>query len=160
MKDESPSLTLLRPAMVAINLVKASSRTRDKSPRQRDRLARPRPGPHNCGVRLSLIRRLTSLLVALAFLASAQVYAMPMTTPAAADATMAGMTHGLPADNCKNCGRRGAPTTADCTAMCAAVFALAPVPVEQSGVRDIPRVWTSETLSARAIAPDTSPPRA
>jgi len=147
--------------MAAISLVKASSRTRDKSPRQLDRLARARSGPHNCGVRLSLIPRLTSLLVALAFLASAQVYAMPMTAPAVADATMAGMTHGLPADDCKNCGQKGAPTTADCTAMCAAVYALAlPVPVEQSGGRDIPRVWTSETLSARTIAPDTSPPRA
>ena len=147
--------------MVAISLVKASSRTRDKSPRQLDRLARARPGHHNCGVRLSLIRRLTSLLVALTFLASAQVYAMPMTAPAAADATMAGMTHGLPADDCKNCGQKGAPTMADCTAMCAAVFAVAlPDPVEQSVGHYIPRVWTSETLSARAIAPDTSPPRA
>ena len=107
------------------------------------------------------MRRLTSLLVALAFLASAQVYAMPMTAPAAADASMAGMMHGLPADGCKNCGHKGAPTTPNCTAMCAAVFALAlPVPVEQSGRGDIPRVWTSETFSARTIVPDTSPPRA
>jgi hypothetical protein len=108
-----------------------------------------------------MIRRAASLLFALAFIASAQAYAMPMMGPVKALDSMAGMTHGSPSDSCKGCGQSGAPAKADCTAMCAAVFALAlPVPTEASAGRDSARAWTSETLASRAIAPDTSPPRA
>ena len=107
-----------------------------------------------------MIRRAASLLFALAFIASAQAHAMPMMGPAKALASMAGMMHGTPADSCEGCGQ-DAPAKADCTAMCAAVFAIAlPVPVDQSADREIARAWTSDTLSTRAIAPDTSPPRA
>jgi hypothetical protein len=110
---------------------------------------------------MSLIRRVASLLFVLAFIASAQAYAMPMTAPVKALESMAGMAHSSPSDSCKGCDQSGAPAKADCTAMCAAVSALAlPVPVEQSMSHQIPRVWTSETLPARTIAPDTSPPRA
>jgi len=112
-------------------------------------------------VRISLIRRLASLLFVLAFVASAQLHAMPMMGPVKAPDSMAGMAHGFPSDSCKGCGESGAPTKADCTAMCAAVFALAlPVPTAASVDRDSARVWTSETLATRTIAPDTSPPRA
>jgi hypothetical protein len=99
-------------------------------------------------------------LFVLVFIASAQAYAVPMLGPVKAVASMAGMTQGTSPGSCKGCDQPGLPKT-DCTAMCAAVFAVAlPVPVEQSVGHYIPRVWTSETLSARAIAPDTSPPRA
>lgn len=112
-------------------------------------------------MRLSLIRRVASLLFVLAFIASGQAYAMPMMGPVKAHASMAGMTQGPLAGTCKGCDQSGAPTKAACTAMCAAVFALAlPVPAEQSIDGDIARSWTSETLSGRAITPDTSPPRA
>jgi len=108
-----------------------------------------------------MIRRLASLLVVVAFVAGAQLHAMPTMGPAKALDSMAGMTHGSPSDSCKGCGGNGAPAKADCTAMCAAVFALAlPVPTEASTERDSARVWTSETLASRVIAPDTSPPRA
>jgi hypothetical protein len=112
-------------------------------------------------VRLSLIRRVASLLFVLAFTASAQSYAMPMMGPVKALDSMAGMTQGTPAGNCKGCDQTGAPMKGDCTTMCAAVFALAlPVPPETRADRDSPRAWTSDTLATRAIAPDTSPPRA
>jgi len=112
-------------------------------------------------VRISLIRRVASLLFVLAFVASGQLHAMPMMGPVKALDSMAGMTHGSTSDSCKGCGHSGAPAKADCTAMCAAVFALAlPVPIETSTERDSARAWTSETLATRTIAPDTSPPRA
>jgi hypothetical protein len=102
-----------------------------------------------------------SLLFVLAFIVSAQAYAMPVMGPVKAHASMAGMTQGTPAGSCKGCDQSGAPTKVECTAMCAAVFAVAlPLPVEHSISRDIARAWTSETLSSRTITPDTSPPRA
>jgi hypothetical protein len=108
-----------------------------------------------------MIRRLASLFFVLAFVASAQAYAMPMMGPAKAVASMADMTQGSPAGSCKACGQENAPTKADCAAMCAAVFAIVvPVPTEQVIGRPIARGWASDTLSTRAIAPDTSPPRA
>jgi hypothetical protein len=101
------------------------------------------------------------LLFVLAFVASAQLHAMPMMGPAKALDSMAGMTHGSPSDSCKGCGQSGTPGKADCAAMCAAVFALAlPVSTEASADRDRARAWTSEILATRTIAPDTSPPRA
>ncbi len=106
-----------------------------------------------------MIRRAASLLFALAFIASAQAHAMPL-GPTKTLASMAGMMHGTPADSCKGCGQ-DAPTKVDCAAMCAAVFAIAlSVPVEQNADREVARAWTSDTLSTRTIAPDTSPPRA
>jgi len=108
-----------------------------------------------------MLRRLASLFFVLAFIASAQAYAMPMMGTAKALASMAGMMQGFPTGSCKGCGQDGAPTKADCTAMCAVVFALAlPVPVEQSADRGVAGAWTNDTLSTRTIAPDTSPPRA
>jgi hypothetical protein len=74
---------------------------------------------------------------------------------------MTGMTHGSPSDSCKGCGQSGTPAKVDCNAMCAAVFALTlPVPTVANIDRDSALAWTSELLASRAIAPDTSPPRA
>ena len=108
-----------------------------------------------------MIRRVASLFFVLAFIASARAYAMPMMSQGKAAASMAGMMQGSPAGSCQGCGQDGVPTKADCTAMCAAVFALAaPVPTAQSIERAVMRDWARDTLSTRAIAPDTAPPRA
>jgi hypothetical protein len=112
-------------------------------------------------VRNSIFRRLASLFFVLAFVASAQAYAMPMMGPAKAGVSMAGMMQGSPAGTCKDCSQDSVPTKADCTVMCAAVVALAiPVPTEQSIEHAIARGWASDALSSRTVAPDTSPPRA
>lgn len=108
-----------------------------------------------------MIRRLASLFFVLAFIASAQVSAMPMMGTAKAALSMAVMAMGSSTDSCKGCTPDGAPTNADCTAMCAAMVALAiAVPEAQSIEHAIAGSWTSDTLSTRAVAPDTSPPRA
>jgi hypothetical protein len=108
-----------------------------------------------------MIRRLASVFFVLAFIASAQAYAMPMMGPAKTAASMLGIAMGSSTDSRKGCGQDGTLAKADCTAMCAAVVALAiPVPTEQSIERTIGRGWASDTLSTRTIAPDTSPPRA
>lgn len=112
-------------------------------------------------MRISLIRRVASLLFVLAFVASAQLHAMPMMGSAKTVDSVSGMMHGSPSDSCKGCGQSGAPAKADCTAMCGAVFALAlPVPTDASVDRESVLPWTSEILATRSIAPDTSPPRA
>src|SRR5689334_18333413 len=112
-------------------------------------------------MRLSMIRRMASLFFILAFVASAQAYAMPMMGPTKAVAAMVDMTPESPAGSCKSRGQDGTLTKADCTDMCAAVVALAsPVPTEQSIERAVAHSWAVDTLSTRAIAPDTSPPRA
>ena len=108
-----------------------------------------------------MIRRLASLFFVLALIASAQAYAMPMMGPAKAAASMAGMAMGSSGDGCKGCAHDGAPAKADCTAMCAAVFALAiPAPMAQSIEHAIAGGWASDAVPTRAIAPDPSPPRA
>ena len=139
-----------------------SSRACDKSPRKLDLLACRRSGSHTDDVRMSFIRRIATLLFALAFIASAQANAMPMMSPAKVDAGMAVMGHGSLAGDCKGCGQSqsGAVMTADCSAACAPLFAVVPhIPVAQPVAHGRAWLWTRDALATRATAPDTSPPR-
>ena len=129
-------------------------------PRNLWRLALVRSASHNRRVRLSMLRRLASLFFVLAFIASAQAHAMPVMGQAKVLGSVAGMMQGTAPDSCKGCGQDGAPMKVDCTAMCAAVFAIIPpFPAEQSVDREVANAWTNETMPTHAIAPDTSPPR-
>ena len=113
---------------------------------------------HNYGVRISLVRRVASLLIALAFIASAQLHAAPMPM-VNADIGMAGMAKGSPSDTCKGCGQSTAAKV-DCTTMCAPVFAvILPAPVAQPVAQDMAWMWMRDAERSRATTPDTAPPR-
>jgi len=109
---------------------------------------------------VSLLRRIASLLFALAFVASAQAYALPTMPAAKADMAVAGMMHGPKAGDCNGCSQDDLMAKADCKATCLPVFAIAPdSQVEKQVHMDLASMWKSDRAATRETAPDTTPPR-
>lgn len=109
---------------------------------------------------LSQVRRIASLLFALAFVVGAQAHALSMTHLATADSTLAVTMPGFMAGDCSDCDQHDLMAKADCKATCVPVLALAPeTQVEKQVHLDLASTWSSETATTRDTAPDTAPPR-
>jgi len=107
-------------------------------------------------MQVSAIRRIVSLLVALAFLAGLQMAAMPI---AAADVTASKVAGQTSPDTCKACGTQ-AMTAGECTAVCTAVPGLlGHVASVTPSFNRHHWTWPSENTPATAVQPDLSPPR-
>src|SRR5262249_25963983 len=103
---------------------------------------------------MSVVRRIATAILVLAFIACAQTFVMPMMPLAKADVGMAGMTHGSPGMPCKDCDHGGAAMKTGCTVTCAtAVAVAAPPTTTQAVVHTIAWLWTDDSASGRDPAP-------
>lgn len=109
-------------------------------------------------MRTSPLRRVVSLLVALAFVVGLQAAVVPMPV-AASDTVATAMAGHMTSDDCKGCDQQSMAAQ-ECLAVCAS----APILPGQAGpVSFAPSpgdwTWPGDKIAAVGVQPDLSPPR-
>lgn len=109
---------------------------------------------------MSFIRRIASVLFALAFIVSTQAYAHAAMPMANADTVISAMVSGPQASDCKGCNQSDLMSKTDCKATCVPVMALTPdCQVVEQDHMDVASMWKTDHATTHETAPDTAPPR-
>lgn len=109
---------------------------------------------------MSFVRRIASVLFALAFIVSTQAYAHTAMPMAKGDMEMLAMATGSNASDCNGCNQSDLMAKADCKATCVPVMALTPdCQVTEQDDMDVASMWKIDHATTHETAPDTAPPR-
>jgi hypothetical protein len=109
---------------------------------------------------MCFIRRIASVLFALAFIVSTQAYARAAMPMANGDMAMSAMMSGSKASDCNGCNQGDLMAKADCKATCVPVMALTlDCQVAEQGHMYVASMWKADRATTHETAPDTAPPR-